>query len=237
MSGRIGWRRAGALVMAVLLMRGLDGASARASESCPAAVLTYYFQFHGGDTFLPVATFDTTIVNADGDTTRVGFDHIAGLLTMSAVGREWAGERVLERFDVTGVAAGTAVKATLDFDVDAVVFNNCGGGGCGANFIAMLVTPTDSVLVDGSIPGPCDNCTKVTRTTLSLPLTIVSGTPVEAAVAILYHTTNVGWGYAVVTGQYRIDGLPPDVRATTCVGSDVTPARISTWGRVKSLYR
>jgi len=210
---------------------------AQASEPCPSAVLTYWFMFHGGDTYVPTAAFDTTIVNSDSDTARVAFDHGAGRMTLSAVGRVWAGERVRERFDVSGVPVGTPVPAIITFALDGDVLNNCGGGGCGAYFTATLATTADSVIADASIPGPCDSCTRRLSTTLTLPLTITSGTPVEVAFAMLYHTTNVAWGRASATGVYGISGLPQGVRAVGCSGADVTPVRRTTWGSLKSIYR
>lgn len=207
-----------------------------ASASCPPAVLTYWFKFHGGDTYQPAVAFDTTIVNSDGDTTRVAFDRGAARLTLNAVGREWAGERVLERFDLAGAPAGTPVSATLVFALDGEIRNRCGGGGCGAYFIATLATDSDSTIVDASLPGPCD-CTRRVDTTLALPVTITAGTPLEVAFAMLYHTSNVAWGRATVSGWYGVSGLPQGVRAVACAGADATPARRPTWGGLKVLYR
>jgi hypothetical protein len=221
----------------VLLASLSASPKAQASEPCQPAVLTYWFMFHGGDSYIPAAAFDTTIVNSDSDTTRVGFDHRVGRLTLRAIGRVWAGERVRERFDVSGVPAGTPVAATIVFALEGDVLNSCGGGGCGAYFTATLATTADSVIADGSMSGPCDSCTRRLNTTLTLPVTITSGTPVEVTFAMLYHTTNVGWGRASVTGAYGVSGLPPGVNAVACSGADLTPVRRSTWGGLKLRYR
>lgn len=200
-------------------------------------MLTYSFKFHGTETLIPAVAFDTTIVNTDGDTTRVAFDHAAGSLTLDAVGRVWAGERVRERFDVTGVPTGTLVPATVVLALEGSVLNNCGGGGCGAYFTATLATASDSLVLDASIPGPRDSSTRAVSTMLSLPVTITAGTPVEVAFTMLYHTSNVAWGHARVTGVYGFSGLPQGVTAVTCSGSDVTPVRRATWGSLKASYR
>src|SRR5690242_10317371 len=148
------------LLLASLVVGACTSRDSRAGEGCPPSVFTYFFKSHGGDTDIPGVAFDTTIVNTDGDTTRVAFDHEASHLTLKAVGREWAGERILERFDLTGAPVGTQVPATIVFGLEGYVLNWCGGGGCGAYFDATLATSVDSVIVDASIPGPCDSCVK-----------------------------------------------------------------------------
>ena len=57
--------------------------------------------------------------------------YIPSVQATDAVGRVWAGVRMLERFDVAGVPVGTAVPATIRFELNGAVLNNCGGGGCG----------------------------------------------------------------------------------------------------------
>src|SRR5262249_2832572 len=212
-------------------------ATAHASGDCPASVLTYWTHFHGGDSYVPAATFDTTIVNADGDTTRVDFDHATAHVRLDAVGGVWAGVRVLERFDVTGVPVGTPVHATVTLSLEGEVFNAGGVGGGGANFTATLAGTTDSVATDANIPGGCYGCTKPVATTLTLPVTITAGTPLDVAFALLYHTTPASMGSATIAGVYGVSGLPPGVRAIECSTGDVTPVRHESWGRLKAAYR
>jgi hypothetical protein len=230
------FRRIGTLVMFTLIYF-VACASVCAGDGCPPSAFTYYFRFHGGDTIVEAAVFDTTVVNGDGDTTRVGFDHAAARLSLRAVGREWAGERVRERVDIAGVPPGTVVPITLTFSLLGEVFNNCGGGGCGAYFTATVASAADSSVANEDIPGPCDSCTKPVDTTLSLPVTITAGTPLDIAFAMLYHTTNVAWGRASVTGLYSVSGLPAGASAVFCAQSALTPARRATWGRLKAAYR
>lgn len=234
---RPAWRACVGILFAVLAASGVALRPACAWAGCPASVLTYWFHFQGGDTWVPATAFDTTIVNADGDTTRVGFDRAAARIWLHAIGREWAGERVLERFDVTGVPEGTPVQATIVLTLEGQVYNSCGGGGCGSHFGATVATATDSTFADASIPGPCDDCTRPVSTTMTLPVTLTAGAPVDAAFALLYHTTYVAYGRAFVTATYGVSGLPPGVRAVECSEADVTPARTRTWGRLKAAYR
>lgn len=207
-----------------------------ATEDCPPAVLTFSYAYRWSDVNSYAATLDTTFSPSAYDSARVTYDRTTGRLSVDAVGRLWAGERVVERFGVSGVPIGTPVLATIVFSLEVEVRNRCGGGGCGAYFIATLASGADSVVADASIPGPCD-CTNTLSTTLALPVTIIAGTPVEAAFGMLYHTSHVAWGRVSAVGFYGVTGLPAGVRATACRGGDLTPVRHVTWGQVKSAYR
>jgi len=72
---------------------------------------------------------------------------------------------------------------------------------------------------------------------LALPVTITAGIPLDVAFALLYHTTNVGWGHATIAGAYGVSGLPIGVRAVECSASEVTPVRHESWGKLKAAYR
>ncbi len=234
---RIPWCWLVGALLGVTVLAGSARARETSDEPCPSSVITLWYSFHGGDTGIQAAAFDTTFLPSGYDSARVGFDRVAGSLSVNALGRMWAGERVAERFDVVGVAPGTVVPATLEFRLSADVLNNCGGGGCGAYFVATLASGMDSVVVDGSLPGPCDSCTKHVATTATIPVTFTAGTPLEASFAMLYHTTNVAWGKVVSVGFYGISGLPAGVRAIACGGADLTPVRRASWGQLKSIYR
>lgn len=228
------------LLLALLgLMLGelLPGNTARADTACPPALVKYRYSFRGGDTPIEAIAFDSTVVNADGDTTRLAFDRAAGRLSIVPVGRVWAGVRVQERFDLAGVPEGTAVSAVLQFELDGDLLNRCGGGGCGVYFSATLGAGLDSLVLNANLGGPCDSCTRDIDTTIELPVTLTAGSPRDVFFVLLYHTTNVAWGLGDVTGVYRVAGLPPGVRAVACHGADVTPTRRASWGAVKSRYQ
>lgn len=237
MFGRWGKRFALGLSLAVLALCSSGVPEARAAAPCPSSVLTYWFKFHGGDTFIPAVAFDTTIVNTDGDSTRVTLDRGARSMELRVAGRGWSGARVVELVDVAGVPPGSPVAATIDFDLDANLLNDCSGGGCGAYFTASVATESDSVVLNAELPGPCESCTRAEHTTLSVPVTFIAGTPTEVSFALLYHTSNVGWGRLSATGNYRVSGLPAGAHAVTCMGASVTPTRSTTWGSLKSGYR
>jgi hypothetical protein len=167
----------------------------------------------------------------------MGFDRGTAHLSLNALGGVWAGERVLERIDVTGVPVGTVVHATVLLNLDGEVFSAGGVGGGDAIFTATLAGVVDSVVTDATVPGPCYGCTKQVNTTLTLPVSITAGTPIDIAFDLLYHDTPAGYGHATIAGTYGVSGLPPGVRAIECSTMDVTPVRHLSWGRVKAAYR
>jgi hypothetical protein len=230
------FRGAGCILLAFVAIGGIHD-RAIADGPCPSSILTFWYAFRGGNTSVEAAALDTTIVPTPYDSARVTFDRTSGRMSLDAVGRMWAGERVVEQFDVVGVAPGTTVSANVFFQLDAEVLNNCGGSGCGAYFTATLAYGADSAVADGSIGGPCSSCTRTVDETLSLPITFVAGTPQDVEFALLYHTTHVAWGRVAAVGSYGVVGLPAGVRAVTCGGADLTPVRRTSWGRLKSAYR
>ena len=143
---------------------------------------------------------------------------------------------MIERFDVAGVPTGTPVSATLVYRLDGRTESGCGGSTCGLTYVGRLICGTDSVSADASIGQP-GSVTRMLATTLMLPVTIVAGSPLEAAFTLLYSAGAGGGGDAQGVGTYGIAGLPPGVRAVNCYGADVTPVRRSTWGGVKATYR
>jgi hypothetical protein len=227
---------AGPLAVAVVI--GLVvGAGPADSDECPASVVWFFQHGNGGYSAVDSFIYDMNFSPTGYDSARVSFDRNEARLSVSAVGALWAGTRVIEWFDVTGVPPGTPVNATLVFRLDGESLQWCGGGGCGVYFGGTLVCGTDSVSADADLPGPCDGCSDVLAATLTLPVTLVAGTPLEAAFTLGYHTSFVGWGQAAGVGSYGITGLPPGVRAIACPGADVTPARPTTWGLLKTTYR
>jgi hypothetical protein len=148
-----------------------------APDECPASVVWFYWHGQGSDAPTSVPAYDSTFAAGPyGDHGHVTFDRNLARLSVSATGALWAGVRVVERLDVTGVPLGTPVSATLVYRLDGTVLNNCGGGGCGVYFGGTLAWGTDSVSANADVPGPCDNCGNSLVTTLTLPVAFVAGT-------------------------------------------------------------
>lgn len=235
-------RRPGATARAAVLALAALCAGSPASGDvslppCPAAVVQLASYSGAGPFSVAGAAYDSTFV--DTWTARVAFDRTEGRLSLSASssGRMSASVRVVEAFDILGLPPGTAVAAVLEFRLDGLSGQDCGGSGCGLTFEGLLAAGPDSVAADASHMGP-GNATRTLAATLYLPVTFVAGTPLLAEFLLRYSTGPGGGGaHAEGAGVYRVGGLPPGVRAVACPGGDLTPARIGSWGELKTRYR
>jgi len=212
-------------------------AQAEANDTCPPSIIFLRSYTPSGPFSTSALVYDTTFV--DVWTAHVTFDRTAGSMSLSASsgGRMNATVRVVEQFDVVGVPLGTPVTAVMEFRLDGWSEQACGGSGCGVLFQGTLVAGGDSVIADGNIPGP-GTLHRDVAVTLSLPVTFVAGSPIQAEFLLEYGT---GPGGASASAQgiarYRVSGLPAGVHSIACAGTDVTPVRRATWGSLKTLYR
>jgi hypothetical protein len=228
-----------ALLVGVLLS-GIGPANSRAAapSPCPASIIQAYKVVEVAPFATHAFVYDTTIALDTLSWVRVQFDRYAGHVEFSThtFRRVTASSRIVESFDVAGVPRGTPVDAVLEFRLDGWVQQTCGGSGCGHTLEGVLAVGSDSARAGGFF-GPSHPRIPLAAT-LSLPIRLVAGTPVEAHFVLTY-VTNVGAteGSSEAIGNYFVTGLPPGVRAIACPGGDVTPARRSTWGTLKRIYR
>jgi len=180
--------------------------------------------------------YDSTYVNVY--SARVSFDRNLGrtFLSGNSGGRLTASSRVVERFDVVGLPPGTPVDATLEFRLEGWSENTCGGSGCGVELQATLTMGLSSAAANADQAGP-GNSRRDLATTLSLPIHLVAGSPVEAQFLLRYATGPGGSAEGEVTGWYGVSGLPPGVAAIACPGANVTPVQRASWGSLKLRYR
>lgn len=220
--------------VAIIALAAIVVAGTSRAAPCPSAIVLL------GRIATPFAVdspvYDSTYTLHN--TAHASFDRTQGHMFLSCAsgGGLSAYIRIVESFDLTGVPSGTPVDAVLEFNLDGWAENNCGGGGCGVEFEAVLVSGADSVLADATLPGPSSTHRDLV-TALTLPITLVAGTPQQAQFSLRYGTGPGGSASAEATGTYRVRGLPPGVRAIACMGADVTPARRTSWGSLKQRYR
>jgi len=223
-----------------VLLSWIGPADTRAivKDACPASIIQAYKITEVAPFATHAFVYDTTIVLDSLNWVRVQFDRYAGHVEFSTKTsrRATASSRIVETFDVAGVPPGTPVDAVLVFRLDGWVQQTCGGSGCGHTLEGVLAVDSDSARAGGFFrpsPGRIPFAA-----TLSLPIHLVAGTPVEAHFVLSY-VTNVGAGEgsSEAIGDYFVTGLPPGVRAIACPGGDVTPTRRSTWGALKRIYR
>jgi hypothetical protein len=206
----------------------LAGAAARAD--CPVSIAQLEL-----DAPFPIeqAVFDSADVS-----THLTFDRSLCRTSLTSVssGRADVYVRVVEAFDLAGVAPGTIVPVTVTFDLSGSVYQSCGASGCGAELSATLRSGPDSVTAAALIAGPTPPTTKPLVQTLSLPVTITAGTPVVMQFVLRYGT---GPGQeeanGTVTGRWSVIGLPAGASAVSCLGT--TPVRARSWGALKVRYR
>jgi len=182
-------------------------------------------------------TYDSTYVYFG--TFQAAFDLPAGTLSMyqcCTLLHTWVDTR--DAFDVTGVPPGTPVTLTAQLTVDCFVSTTgCGGSGCSGTVIDSLEHGAD---VDSQVHavhlfiGREDF-----HDVLSIPVTIVAGTPEVIRCKIEGYRNPGGSHDSGGSGSIQFVGLPPGVSVISCQGysSQPTPARKRTWGSLKVTYR
>jgi hypothetical protein len=215
-------------------------AVAAGAGTWPCGASRVFKSGYSGAALVPTfaAVYDTTI--EDSHTARLTFDRAQGRSTISASSAGVFGVelRVVDCLDVAGVPAGTPLDASLQFDVDGWTSQQCGGSGCGVLLEATVTTGADSASADANQAGPGDGRTVSLDATPTVPIHFVAGNPVTVQFVYRYGTGPGGGGaQAEAAGVWRVAGLPAGVSAIGSAGSNLTPARSSTWGRVKALHR
>jgi hypothetical protein len=146
--------------------------------------------------------------------------------------------RAGDAYDVAGVPIGTPVPVTVTLSVDgSVSTTGCGGSGCGGVFVDSLLSGalsdsrTHAIGVFIGSVGFHDD--------LTLPITIVAGTPVVIETHFEGFRSPGGNHASQGTGVLRFSGLPPGAVVISCQGyaSGPTPTQRPSWGHVKIVYR
>ncbi len=209
---------------------------AQSAPPCPASL----YQAAWGDS-IPFTgpTLVFSIPDAAGRERSGSFDlpsgRLASRLGMGNVG--WTFVRAVDRFDVTGVPAGTAVPLVAALDVDGYSETSCIGPSCGGWFGAHLygagVVVEQQVTAHGSPTGRTDLVT-----TLTLPVTIVAGTGLVLGFELYEFVAAGVTGGGGGSGTIRFIGVPAGANVVSCESySLATPTRSASWGSLKTLYR
>ncbi len=143
-----------------------------------------------------------------------------------------------DAYDLAGVPAGTAVTVTARFTVDSDVYTpGCGGTGCSGT-VGMVIDHGGQT-VEQVHSVSLFNGEQTFHDVLELPVTIIAGQPETIGFEIYGHRNPGGNHGSDGTGTIDFAGLPAGASVTSCqgFGSLATPARASTWGRLKAAYR
>jgi hypothetical protein len=213
----------------------LSPTAARATVACPES----HAQLVGFNNLFAVQgpVLDTTYT-----TSHAGFDLPAGTVAVSRAvgGVNWTRSIATDDFDVTGVAPGTPVAVIAEFEVDGYVSSpGCGGSGCGGYFQASLTQGANSNAQQVTLPNPFAGGQVNLTQTLTLPVTITAGSPLTIAFELAVFVPAGGNAGGSGNGTIRFSGLPPGANVVSCqgFGSATTPARSTSWGRLKTHHR
>jgi hypothetical protein len=126
-----------------------------------------------------------------------------------------------------------------ELDVDGVIIGlGCGGSGCWGYLSGSITADqgTQSVTLQQNIYPVMD---VPVHGVAQMPVTIVAGTPktIEFEMAAWRSPGGAHGGRGV--GNIRFTGLPTGARIVSCNGYDnvAVPIRVTSWGRVKTIYR
>ncbi len=150
-----------------------------------------------------------------------------------------AATKLVDDFDVQGVPAGTPVTAIAELEMDGwILGGGCGGSGCWGNLRGTVTTPSGALsrLLTANVFAV--DSVHVSDT-VSLPLTFTAGSPARIEFLLEAFKSAGGNNGAHGVGRIHFGSLPAGVRVVSCKGyaSDATPARATTWGTLKQLYR
>lgn len=225
------------LCFIAVLAGGARVPCAAAAVPCPASEMS----ISGGVPFTSsAATLDSSAFFGDIGGHRVAYDHPAGTVNVyhcCGLGRTYVKAR--DAFDVTGVPPGIGVGLVVELIVDGAILSaGCSASGCwGTLGFSLASGPT---FYEGYLtrqmyaPGR-----EEVHGGLLLPVTIVSGQPVTIEYQLWAQRAAGGNHGAEGSGRLRFTGLPEGARVVSCQGFDSAPvpARRSSWGRIRTLYR
>jgi len=233
---RRSWIRAPWLAAAASIALTVVGWGAATADPCPSSVVQLERYGSASPFYVNALMYDSTFTPDPYEVAHIMFDRTQATTSLiaSSVGRMTVSSRVVEAFDVVGAPPGTLVNGTLEFRLDGWSEQNCGGAGCGVRLEGWLASGPDSTAADANHIGPSLG-RRFVATTLTLPVTFVAGSPMEAHFFLTFGTGPGGGAEVELLARYAVSGLPAGVHAVVC--SDVTPARRTTWGRLKTSFR
>lgn len=219
------------VVVPVLLFACLLAPPARAAAPCPPSLVTM-----GG---IPSSTTSAAVFDTASWLGEVRWNTAAGSVYLHSYG-SLSGIAVdaYDDFDVTGVPAGTPVPVQARLVVDGAVWTDgCGGTGCSGMYQVTFHHGADSLVVlhsDHLFTGRKDH-----HDELVLPLTIVAGTPERLRVRAFGRRNPGGAHESEADCRLSFVVQDPAISVVSCKAYALAPvpARPTSWGRLKSLYR
>ena len=145
-----------------------------------------------------------------------------------------------DAYDVLGVPVGTPVSVVATFTVHHIVegnVNGCADPDCAA-WVDAQIQHGAGVVDQSHTSSPSPSHATYTDV-LTLPLTIVAGHPETISWTLAGRHLAQGSGYTDSIGDIAFANVPRWAQVYSCWFDPTgpTPARPTTWGRLKSIYR
>jgi hypothetical protein len=144
-----------------------------------------------------------------------------------------------DRYDVTGVPVGTVVSLTAMVVVQGTVYTSgCAGSGCCGTCTGTLRSGADTFQGSGS--GATFTGSASFSFPLMIPFTIVAGTPRDLELELSSRRCPGGSHTVTAVATLGFGNVGDGMQVTSCKGyggTGPTPARPTTWGRLKTIYR
>lgn len=221
-----------ALALGILWLRAVP-----AHATCPSNQIQ--LSHSSGASNQPRASLDTTWAGPS-FSTSASYDLVAGTIALSMTPAQ--GEDVFvsanDLYEIRGLPPGTEVNLDLVLDFEGSLDTpGCPRAGCAAEFDAIAFSEfyqQSKVVTASAAGGPASSVDQVW-----VPVRMVAGVPQAMGVMFRIDVAPDGFFGGVWTGRMHFNGLPIGARIVSCQGySDgVTPARLATWGHLKTLYR
>jgi len=210
-------------IVPALLLAATACGTAAANPSCP---LNHLMAGVSVDSSLPVDHRSSSVCDPYGCAdVSVSYSIPAAQLSASSgsSGAMGTGGSVLVQDDFTliGPAAGTPATLTVHMAV--------GRSGYLAAYLRDGLGTETSTSGDGTDNSPVD---------LTLDVAALAGQPFRLQFELVVYNYYVGDGS--VFAHFSFTGIPPGAAVVSCNGyasGQVVPARATSWGRLKSLYR
>jgi hypothetical protein len=139
--------------------------------------------------------------------------------------------QVADDYTVVGIPGGTPVLVIVTLDVHGDTPVLCGGSGCGVTRRATLTSASSFAVSNWSNPGPLAE-------QLVIVVAATAGAPFRVQ-ATLEIPSCGGGSEGSLTGRISFGVMSSAGGVVSCQGfaGTVTPARETTWGRLRASYR
>lgn len=217
----------GSTIAAVLIVAAVPVLA----QPCPSSTVAVYST---SPVLYPSAAVDSVTPSGR----RAAYDLIAGWVAITHTGGVgFLHCEASDRFRVVGVPDGTPVHVIARLAVDGYAqTDGCGGSGCHGEFGGWI--GQGASVVSSSVTAHFGPERIALQQTLEYPLDVLAGEWFDLQYRLWFNRTAGASHFGGGRADLRFAGLPDGADIVSCQGYRLTtPARIVSWGRVKTIYR